>query len=308
MIVFLNPRAGAGSALARWERIAPRMRERFGEITVFPLNSPDTIVAGLAEFARSDDPRIVAAGGDGTANAVIHALLSGPPDLAQRCILGALGLGSSNDFHKPFNKAGSIDGIPARLAFDRATWCDAGRATFSADGWTSVRYFFLNASIGITAEGNCRFNTPGPVLGVLKRLSTPAAISFAAITALLRYKETQVTIAVPDSHTITLPLTNLGILKSPHFSGELHYDVVRNYANGKFAIVSCERMGIGQRVQLFRALLRGTTEGLTGVRSWSTASCSITAERPVPMEFDGETVIASAAQFTVVPHALRVCP
>jgi diacylglycerol kinase (ATP) len=308
MIVFVNPRSGAGAGLRRWQQIEPRLRERFGELRVILLDAPDAIPRALSEATRNGDHRIVAAGGDGTANALVHALLSGPPELAARCVMGALGLGSSNDFHKPFDSRSAIDGIPARLDFDHASWCDAGRIASGNGDDAAVRHFFLNASAGITADGNRRFNRPGPVLGTLKKLNTHTAISYAALTALAGYRNTPVRITVQDGHPVTLALTNIGILKSPFFSGDLHYDVARNYTNGRFAVIACERMNIPARIRLFRSLLRGTTDGLTGVRSWSTPSVTLESDVPIPIEFDGETITASSARFTVVPHALRVCP
>ena len=130
----------------------------------------------------------------------------------------------------------------------------------------------------------------------------------AAITSILRYMNAPVTITVPGSRPVELALTNIGILKSPFFSGDLHYDAVQNYQNGRFTVVACERMDIPRRIQLFRSLLRGTTDGLPGVRSWSTPSVTLTSPSSLAIEFDGETVHASSAHFEVVPHALKVCP
>lgn len=308
MIVFVNPRSGSGSGLVRWRRIEHEMHKRFGEFHTVVLDSPDAIRRGLRFGRVPGDGRVVAAGGDGTANAVVQTLLSAPPSYAATYILGAIGLGSSNDFHKPWSDTPSIGGLPARLDFARATWCDAGRLVFGSDGTVSTRYFFLNASAGITAEGNCRFNQPGPVLAALKRMSVPAAIFYAAVTSLLAYRNTPVTITLPGSDPVAVPLTNIGILKSPYFSGDLHYDVARNHENGKFIVISCERMNIPERIQLFRSLLRGTTDGLPGIRSWSTPSITLESASPMAIEFDGETVFTASAHFEVVPHALRVCP
>jgi diacylglycerol kinase family enzyme len=284
------------------------MRERFGEFHTVMLDAPHAIGRALERWMGPGDGRVVAAGGDGTANALVNALLSAPPVYTATCLLGAIGLGSSNDFHKPWNDTASMGGYPARLDFARASWCDAGRVVLGSDGEVSTRHFFLNASAGITAEGNCRFNQPGPVLGTLKRVSVPAAISYAAFTALLAYKNIPVTITMPGSDPVAMPLTNIGILKSPFFSGDLRYDIAGNYENGRFYVVACERMNIPQRIQLFRSLLRGTTDGLPGIRSWSTPEITLESASPMSIEFDGETVLTTSAHFEVVPHALRVCP
>ena len=308
MIALVNPHAGAGSGLTRWQRIEPLMRERFGDLRAVILDRPAAITSALRGAIRSGDTRIIAAGGDGTVNAVVHALLSGPQEYALACELGAIGLGSSNDFHKPFAASEMVDGLPARLNFAAATRCDAGRVILTLRGVTSTRHFLLNASAGITAEGNRRFNHPGPVLGLLKKISVPAAIAYAAITALAGYTNTPVRLTIPGSGTIALALTNLGIVKTPYFSGDLHYDIARDYTNGRFGVVACEQMNVPQRLALFRALTRGSIAHLAHVRSWSVPEAFLSAARPLPIEFDGETALAETAHFSVVPQALKVCP
>jgi diacylglycerol kinase family enzyme len=292
----------------KWRRIEPAIRERFDDLRVIMLDAPDAITRGLEVSVRTGDVRIVAAGGDGTVNAVVDALLGVPQEHATACILGAIGLGSSNDVHKPSRESTTVGGFRARLDFANASWCDAGRLRYTCDGREATRHFFLNASVGITAEGNLRFNRPGPVLAALKRTSVHAAISYAALASIIGHTNAPVTLTLPGSAPLTIPLTNLGILKSPFFSGDLHYGTARDHQNGRFAVVSCEGMSIPERVQLFRSLLHGTTDGLPGVRSWSTPSIIVEAVRPLPVEFDGEIVMSTSARFDVVSHALKVCP
>jgi diacylglycerol kinase (ATP) len=308
MIALVNPRSAAGSGLARWNRVEPLMRERFGEVRTFLLDDRDAVAHALEAAIRSGDPRIVAAGGDGTVNAVVHGILSGPPEYTSVCVLGALGMGSSNDFHKPFEAQQLFGGLHARINFAGASSCDAGRICLTSGGRAVTRHFFLNASAGITAEGNQRFNHPGPMLDLLKRVSVRAAIAYAAITSLTGYDNIPVRLTIPQIGTISLSLTNLGIMKTPYFSGDLHYDLTKNYTNGRFGVVACEEMGIRQRLNLFRSLQHGSIAHLPGIRSWSSTEVTLSADRPIPIEFDGETVLAETAHFSVLPLALKVCP
>lgn len=308
MIAIVNPRAGAGQGLARWRLIEPSLRARFGPLDVRTLDQPDALPRAVRDALGSDDRRIIMAGGDGTVNAVVHELLAAHADRSASCTLGAVGLGSSNDMHKPSGAGRSLAGFPARLDFARATRCDAGCVTLTCGGTTITRHFFLNASAGITAEGNRRFNAPGPVLGALKRLSTPGAIAYAALSSLLLYRNIPVRLTMSNGKTTPLLLTNLGVVRSPYFSGDLHYDAHATAAGGTFTVVACERMGIPARYALFRSLQRGTVDGLAHVRSWVTSELTLTAPRPVTIEFDGETATAERAQFSIIPEALEVCP
>ena len=308
MIVLVNPHAGSDKARARWDALEPHFRRTFGDVPVVYTTGSEDIQQAVRAAARSEDPRIVVAGGDGTANEVVNALMHLKPALRDRCTLGAIGLGSSNDFHKPFKSAETLDGVPTRLAFQTAEPCDVGLVRYSSDTTVSRRFFFLNASAGITAEGNARFNSPGPLLKILKRTHVPLAILYAAFTSLFTYKDIPVRLNVAGAGSLFTSMTNLGILKSPYFSGDLRYDASRNYSNGRFVVVACSGMDIRHRLSLFRALKNGSLSGLQMVRSWSTPAVEIESPASFLLEMDGETVQAHWARFTVVPRILKVCP
>ena len=65
--------------------------------------------------------------GSGTVNGVLNAILAQGADVT----LGAIGLGSSNDFHKPFAKDKRVGGAPVRLDASRAIRADVGRAVLT---------------------------------------------------------------------------------------------------------------------------------------------------------------------------------
>ena len=128
---------------------------------------------------------VVAAGGDGTVNGVLNAILANDVDVA----LGAIGLGSSNDFHKPFAADRSVAGVPVRLDPAQAVRADVGKATLTdPDGAMRTRYFVLNASLGVVAQGNAFFNAPDRTLRALKKTSVDLAIAYAALVSISRFK------------------------------------------------------------------------------------------------------------------------
>ncbi len=308
MIAYVNPRAGAGRGMARWSSIESRMSRTYRDLHIVMADAPDSAERAVRRAQQSPGRRIVAVGGDGTVNALVNALLNGDHNGGPPCTLGAIGTGSSNDFHKPFTAEATIGAFPARLDFDRASAYDAGRVEWTNAEVPSARYFFLNASAGITAAGNARFNVPGPLLGLLKRAHVPSAILFTALTTLLGFRNVHIRLTLGTEHLLDVPLTNLGILKSPHFSGDLRYDTAGDYENGKFVVVACTGMNTLERITLFRALRRGSLAGVQHVRRWSTSAVTLESPCPIGIEFDGETVLAQSARFTVVPHALQVCP
>jgi diacylglycerol kinase (ATP) len=307
MMILVNPQAAGGKALSKWRRISSVMPPFEENIDLRFLTPPFDIDGAIADAIAHREFHFVAAGGDGTVHSVLNALMRLPEEVRKHVVLGAAGLGSSNDFHKPLDAARKIDGIPVCMNFSRPAWRDVGRVLITRRTASSIRYFLINASAGITAEGNALFNAPDFLLAHLKRRSTPVAIVCAAIRALVAHQNLPVTLEIRDQLPVRSNLTNLGVVKNPHFSGSLRYDTPANYADGKFQVHVAEDMGLVDRLRLLRALSHGRFHDLVKTRSWSASELTVAAESPFLLELDGEVHSADRAAFTVVPQAIQVC-
>jgi diacylglycerol kinase (ATP) len=307
MMILLNPLAGGGKASDRWRRLAATLPPFHEDVDV-QLLTPGLDIAGVLEETLSHhNGHFLAAGGDGTVNVTLNAIMQLPETSRRRVILGAIGLGSSNDFHKPFSPATMIQGLPARMNFDRPVRRDVGQASLSLNGWTTTHYFIINSSIGITAEGNVIFNSPGPLLRFLKTYSTPAAILYAAMTALVRHKNQRFTLGTDGWPEMHVNLTNLGVVKNPHLSGTLHYGTPAHYDDGMFGIHMAEEMGYTERLRLLQALSHGRFDGTQKTFSTVAPGLTVSSSSAFAVELDGEIRTADHVEFSVVSQAIQVC-
>ena len=319
MLIIVNPGAGGGASRARWKRVESVIRADIAsDASVRTVDRPCSVQclgdpAGLHEAVQTalaaGETDFVAAGGDGTVNRLLNVLI-GAATPAQRAALrlGAIGLGSSNDFHKPLQGSRYRCGVPVRLDLARAALRDVGMLEYS-DGEHPARrhYFLVNASIGVTAEANAFFNHPDACLRGLKRMHTPTAIAYAALRTLLRYQGLRLTVQSAGSGCRDVDLSNLAILKSPHFAGSLRFAEPAQYANGQFSVHLFTKLSrIGLVAALYR-LSRGQA-GTSTDHAWSSASVAVSSERPFAVEIDGEVVHARVARFAVQACSLRVCP
>jgi diacylglycerol kinase family enzyme len=309
MLVLLNPAAGGGRALARWRQVARSLNGQLGPFELCESGAPERVESRIAWCLRLGERRFVAAGGDGTVNLLIASLVNvaTPADLAEVRI-GAVGLGSSNDFHKPFRNGGRR-GVPCRLDFGAAVLRDLGVLLYTdPDGVARRRCWINNASVGVTADGNYRFNQPDILLRWLKRVSTGAGIGYAALSALMAHRPRQLILQSDEGPVAAVSVSNLGVVKNPHFAGSLRYDSPFEPASGKFFV----HLLAGQRpLRLLQALIglaRGRFAGRFGSRSWQATRLGIDAPAPFPIEVDGEVVLARRACFALRPGGLRVCP
>jgi len=309
MLVIVNPNAGGGTGLETWRRIEPAVRAILGDFeAVFPDGEAATR-AVIGARLDAGETRFVAAGGDGTVNLVATALVAAGAggDTRQVC-LGAIGLGSSNDFHKPFDPCHRVLGVPFRLDFEHAVPSDVGTVAYvDEDRRPGRRIWLVNASIGTTAEANGFFNRPDRVLRVLKRRSTGAAIAYAAIREILRHRARTLSMSLDGEPPARRQVENLGVVKNPHFSGCLRYDSPHEPGSGRFYVHTLAATSLPRLVIALAGLARGRFSGRRGASSQPAHRLRVRADAPFALEGDGEVVFVTDASFGLLPRRLRLC-
>jgi diacylglycerol kinase family enzyme len=306
MLVLLNPEAGGGRAVERWAAIEVQVRQRLGSFKLEIAAGPVVIRSCVRRALDRGERAFVAAGGDGTVNAVVSAILEHVPSPAEAGIrVGAIGLGSSNDFHKPFERYASISGIPVRLDFAAAAPRDACRIDY-VDALNRFRRceWLINSSVGTAAEANQRFNRPDRLLRRLKPTLPSAAMVYAAVVSILRYRPQLLSLRI-GAEQIRVRARNLGIVKRPNFSGSLSFGSA-SPGEGRLGVHLIGDVGLIRLALVVLRLLRGRFEG-PGTRSWTAAGLTLSAGRPFAIERDGEVVRTRSASFRVLPGAILLC-
>lgn len=309
MIVFINPAAGGGTALQKWHRIAAQVRQRCGAMTTRVLDDTLDLAMEVDTLLGAGETDFVAAGGDGTVNLLVNALMAAaPPERLAVVRLGAIGLGSSNDYHKPLRADRQIDGIPCKLDVNATCVRDVGVLTFGGEGKPlGIRYWIVNASIGLTATANDFFNTRAPVFALLKRRTANGAILYAALRTISTYHTPDVTVQVDAGPLMLVPLTNLSVVKSPHVSGGFCYDSPLMPDDGRFFVHLCEDMSLPRTLFTLWKLSNHAFTGLPKTRSWSARHVAVEAKVPFAVEFDGEMAHTRRVVFSMAPQQLNVC-
>jgi len=303
-LVLLNPAAGGNRGLARWRRTESALRG------VCEPSVVETDLAGEWRFTVRQEIEagtrlFIAAGGDGTVSALADELARArgwiPLD---EFTLGAIGLGSSNDFHKPFGA--TVGGVPLRIVPSdaRRDLCVARYTT--ADGATHTRCFVISASLGVVAEANAFFNDGNRPEQWLRGRWTGGAILYAAVHTIATWRNLALRIRA-GGRTSAAAVTNLSVSKTPFVSGMFRYDRSVAPDDGLLAIHLCEGMSRQQAVGALVDLARGRFEGRPGRRHWNTWRVAVAANGPLALELDGEVVRARRVTFGVLREQVRVC-
>ena len=309
MVIIINPLAGGGKAIQKWTKIKSHIYKRLGLVETILLNKNVNMKDCVAELLKQGYKNFIAGGGDGTLNVLLQNLIRLVPSTQLDNIkIGAIGLGSSNDFHKPFNKQQMESGIPTMKDFASARLRDVGILSFDDNnGQKQQKYWIINASIGITAEANLFFNTPDFFLNYLKKSITNAAILYAALCTIATYYNRDINIRIGNNESKKISLTNMGVVKSPHFSGNFSYNTPFETDNGKFYINISRDMYLLDTLSLLRNLSKNNFCGLPKTESFCSNNLLVESDKRFAVEFDGEVIATHKANFSIKQKMIRVC-
>jgi diacylglycerol kinase family enzyme len=309
MLVILNRGSGAGKAGMRWDRTGEAIINKagLGGEEIFIVESESQVEISMKEALKDGETLIVAAGGDGTFNRMVSHLMKIDEDMRKDVVLGAIGLGSSNDLHKPMDGNQIMNGIPYRLDHIRSRKANIIRIQITdPKGNKRVVYSVVNSSFGIISRGNLIFNCSRGLAGLLKRIWTPLGIYSAAIIAVITFKPFQSQIIIDGKERIE-SVTNLSVLLTPFFTGNLVYDTPIDPYEDYFLVNLVEGMGILGRIGIFLRIIRGKFKHQTKCHSWKAKEMSFLPEKAVNVEFDGEVDTVSRAEFQLIRGGIRIC-
>ena len=306
MIILLNKNSGGGTALRKWNRIYRKLNLN-GSTKTSIVGVNGSTYKFIEDSIKKGETDFVIAGGDGSINYFLNRVMNSvEPDILKQIIIGTVGIGSSNDFHKPFHPNNTIRNVPYKINFKDAVLRDVGCLLYEKDKKTFKKYFLINASLGITAEGNNLFNNPDFILRYLKKMSTQSAITYAVIKNILSYKNFKVTIG-GYNESFTANISNMGILKSAFFTGKLRYQSDPLPDNGLFDVHLYESLSKVKLLNLFYNLSKGKSDTSFNKKFWKADRIKISSETEFAVEFDGEVITTKSAEFSVIPELIKVC-
>jgi diacylglycerol kinase family enzyme len=287
LTVIMNPGAGAAETRAREQEIAAAFLEH--QLAPAIVVSPGKTIADAARRAvEAGSGIIVAAGGDGTVNAVASAVAG------TAATLGVVPLGTLNHFAKDL-------GIPLDVPSAVATVADGTTTTIDA-GEVNGQLFFNNASVGLYPRlvwERAREQQRG------RRKSSAFLLALARVWR--RYR--RVTVNVNDG-------SRARVVHTPFvFVGNNEYQLEGVRIGGRARIDQgvlhvCMAPGL-RRVDVMRILFAaivGRLHTIDRFESVTTRQLSIAAyRRRLGVSLDGELrVLETPLHFCIRPHALQV--
>lgn len=304
--IVVNFSSCNGAAKRKWYAIEKKLLKKLPEKTIIiPFSQPCNLKETLRSLVRDFDIKnFIAAGGDGTINCLLNDLISITGGKLENFRLGAVGLGSSNDFHKPVSK--TINGIPVKIDFRNCEPSDLGQVIFrNCKGETNDRFFLINASLGFTAEGNQFFNKGDRIIRRLKPYSVSLAILYTTLKTLMAFRNVNLEIH-EDYESGIIKATNLSLTIKPYISGNFMYECSNRREIGKLGLYVTENHSRFEILKLLYDLTKGKFNRKGKRHSCQIEKISVLPEGNVSLETDGEVFSGDFFRFLVVPHSIQI--
>jgi diacylglycerol kinase family enzyme len=309
MLILVNKNSNSGEGARKWATVEKKIKKMGLSYDANYPSSEQECIEVIKNDLTNGRKVFIAAGGDGTANLVLNTIIDKSKDRVYPGIAyGAIGLGSSNDFHKPFDEYPDIDGIPYRVDHENAKDIDVGKLLFTdINGKEHVRYFVLNSSIGFVAECNDYFNSGKKVLNWINSKSNDIAILYTTLVQLFKYKNIKLKLSIDDGQEEDIVVSNMSICKKVQFAGDFRYDTPVTEDDGMFDVCIWGDMNKLRLIKTIMALSEGKFTGLPGTQVYRAKKVKIISEKPISLETDGEISKILSAELSVLPKILKVC-
>jgi diacylglycerol kinase (ATP) len=269
VLIIANPAAGRlGRDRRRFRRIIAAL-ERRGCSVVVRHAGPDVGDAErLARDAEPDFEIVVAAGGDGTLNAVVNGMAATSPRP-----VALLPFGTANVLAHELGLPRDTERLAALIAAraPRPVW----------PGLVGGRLFLTMASSGFDAE------TVAAVDPRLKRRIGRLAFVWAILVCLLRYRPHELTVHADGND---YRATGAIAAKGRFYAGPFVLAPEADLAEPVLHLVLLRRSGRAALLRYLAALLLGRASRCADVQFVRTRAALISAAEPIPVQADGEAV------------------
>ncbi len=299
LTVIVNPHAGkrrVGDEIPELERT---LQARGLPYELRRTEGPGDATRFARETLEAGGRFVVAVGGDGTVHEVVNGMMDGGKPLVADAVLGVVAAGSGCDLVRTFGLPGDVTRSCQHLLGDNTYPLDVGKLTYAdRDGARVTRYFPNVAEAGLGAAVTARAERLPRGLGQAKY--------FAAFWLTLpRYKLAYVKIQA-DRRSYEGPALMIIVGNCQYYGGGMKISP-RSYPGDGVLDVLLFTGPKSDAFTLLPKVYRGEHVPHDHINELRVKhELTIEADRPLPLEADGEVLGFTPATFEVVPQAIRM--
>jgi YegS/Rv2252/BmrU family lipid kinase len=297
LTVIVNPHAGrrrVGEEIPELERT---LQARGLPYKLLRTQGPGDATRLAREALDGGGRFIVAVGGDGTVHEVVNGMFTDGEPTVENAVLGIVAAGSGCDLVRTFGLPGDVTRSCQHLLGENTYPLDVGKVTYtSANGERIVRYFPNVAEAGLGAAVAARAGRLPAFLGQSKYF-------VAFWLTLPRFKLAQVRLQA-DRRTYEGPAVMIIVGNCQYYGGGMKISP-RSYPGDGVLDVLVFKGPKSDSFTLLPRVYRGEHIPHDHIAEFRVKNAlTIDADRPLPVEADGEVLGFTPATFEVLPQAI----
>jgi len=298
--IIVNPTSGRGEGGADIPQAKALLSSLGVSFDMVRTERPLHAVALAREAVQEGYEKVVAMGGDGTANEVLNGLMQAKLAGEGEAALGIITVGRGNDFGHGINVPHGLEPSCRFLAAGKIQRMDVGKIT----GGLFPQGRFFGNGIGIGFDTIVGFEA-----AKLTWLSGFPSYLVAALKTIFLYFHAPLLRIAHDGGTVEQPSLMVSVMNGRRMGGSFQMAPQSKNDDGLFTVClagQVSRLGIFLLIPRF---IQGTQAGHPAIRYFDTARLSIRAlTGTLAAHADGETICTEADTLSVeiLPKAVDV--
>ena len=295
--IICNARSGRGGVAKALPEVEAELRKRGLEYEILHTQRAGHAIDLARDAVKGGSTFLAAMGGDGTVHEVVNGMIEDDKPINPDAVFGIVAAGTGSDFIKTFGIPATPSHAVAHLDGDEAFPVDIGKITLQSDGREVVRYFANIAEVGLGASVVERAER-------LPRWLGPTVYFFAFWLTIRKHRYARVTVDLID-RKYEGPMNNLVVANGQFFGGGMKVAPKAAPTDGVFDI-QIEHARKKEAIALMPKIYKGEHVPHPDIEESKRVRVSVSADRPLLIEADGEVLGESPATFEVLRDLLRL--
>jgi diacylglycerol kinase (ATP) len=297
LALIADPRAGNGQVGRELPEVERQLRALKLDYRIAETERPGHAIVLVHEAFDRGERFVVAVGGDRTVHEVVNGMLEEGRPIVEDAILGVVAAGSGSDFVKTFGLPGDAVRSVRHLAGHNHYDLDIIQAEYAEGEGRALRYVANIAQVGLGASIVLRAQRLPRSLGRLRNF-------LGFWLSLGAYRPTEVTVRA-DRKEFSGRAKNV-VVANGQFTGGAMKISPRSYPGDGLLDVQITTGPKSEAFTLLPKVYRGEHVPHPHIKEMRGRVIGVEAERPLPIEGDGELLGTTPATFSVLPQVLRL--
>jgi diacylglycerol kinase (ATP) len=297
LVVIANPRAGRGRVGSELPEVERQLRAHRLGYRIVETEGPGHATALARESLRDGARFLVAVGGDGTVQEVVNGMIDEDRPLAGDAVFGVVAAGSGCDFVRTFGLPGDAIRSVRHLEGDRVYSIDVVRVDYHDGDGPATRYVPNIAEVGLGAESVRR-------AARLPRWLGRSRYFWGFWLSVGGYRPSRISVGV-DRKSFQGTANNVVVANCQFYGGGMKISP-RSYPGDGLIDVQISTGPKSEAFTLIPKIYRGEHVPHPHIKELRGREVRVDAERPLPVEGDGEVLGTTPATFTVLPEIITL--